>query len=636
MIAASRATQPPPSAQPRLRPGQRGNSPAAMLESLALAKAGSAVVEQQLQSLTVKTRDTKKRHTQQTHQRDWVRTHAELQRQRAEVEGARTLWLQAETEAAAASAGGAGDGHAQLGQLAHEDEAAAAARREWSVEMRSQLQGLRELCETVATEQQQAARAPAGAPPTSTMHPSQQSAVAGQLLSELSRSLAAQSARLSGASDALERDLRAHAASILAPDEADDLPPGAANDDIAALAGDFVTPVHERSEREHELLEALGAGLRSEEEAHREALRSLRHEFFGSDESEEGRAADADADADLDELPMGGGGGEGGGGEGGDGEGGGGGGSPLDVAGDYYVLEGPTDESSSPPPRPSSSAATPPNPPPPAASGSAWGDAEATRLRKLEREFRGRTRHQLLARLKVELPGWGIDALDAQLEALDRARAYANRKRAMVMSWQQRKGALARSARQLLQELAASEGRLRLRREEREALASRRKALKQTLAVLERVRAEREAEAAAEAEAAREAAEALAEAQRVKAEAERAHKKALIAAYHQEQVRHLARSPPHPLAFSHLLWRTWRLLLDLLSLLYFRDVHPLRPSGRARSARRAHPPRGRGGQAGGAACDGRVQPPSCAVPHGARGEALRAQGRAARGRTPHG
>ena len=42
---------------------------------------------------------------------------------------------------------------------------------------------------------------------------------------------------------------------------------------------------------------------------------------------------------------------------------------------------------------------------------------------------------------------------------------------------------------------AAEEGRLKLRREEKEALASRRKELKQTLAVLERVRSEREAEA---------------------------------------------------------------------------------------------------------------------------------------------
>lgn len=83
--------------------------------------------------------------------------------------------------------------------------------------------------------------------------------------------------------------------------------------------------------------------------------------------------------------------------------------------------------------------------------------------------------------------------------------------------------------------LAASEGRLKLRRDEREALEARRRELHETLAVLEKVKAQRDAEAAVEAEAAREAAEALAEAQRAKFEAERAHKKALIAAYQQEQ-----------------------------------------------------------------------------------------------------
>ena len=115
---------------------------------------------------------------------------------------------------------------AQLGKLAQQDEQDAAIRREWSVEMRSQLQGLRELCETAVAEQKAAAAAAAASgrgPTIISSQVSQQSAVAGQLLSDLARSLASQSARLAGAADSLERDLRAHAASILAPDEPEEV-----------------------------------------------------------------------------------------------------------------------------------------------------------------------------------------------------------------------------------------------------------------------------------------------------------------------------------------------------------------------------------------------------------------------------
>ena len=105
----------------------------------------------------------------------------------------------------------------------------------------------------------------------------------------------------------------------------------------------------------------------------------------------------------------------------------------------------------------------------------------------------------------------------------------------MVVAWEARRGALVRSARHLLQELAASEGRLLLEREERKLLDARRKELKSTLKVLEGIRAQREAEKAEQQAAEEERRLALEEATRAKEEADRTHKKALLATYHQEQ-----------------------------------------------------------------------------------------------------
>ena len=74
---------------------------------------------------------------------------------------------------------------APLRGLAHEDAATDAARREWSVEMRSQLSGLRELCAVSAS----------------------QPSLGQSLLGEISRSLATQSDRLAVTASVLEREL---------------------------------------------------------------------------------------------------------------------------------------------------------------------------------------------------------------------------------------------------------------------------------------------------------------------------------------------------------------------------------------------------------------------------------------------
>ena len=543
-----------------------------MRAQLAAAKAGSADIEARLRSLTSRTRQTKARSAIQTHQRDWYRTHAELQRQRSEAEGARALWLQAEGDASTAEGG-----LASLHELVRDDEAASAARREWSIELRSQLLGLRELC---AASSGAAERAPAT-----------------QLVSELSRSLASQGARLASAAEALERDLHESALSLFAPEEE---PSGTAESGAGSLAdplglGDFFgggggaaaagaaageeggegAPGCEEAERR--LLEDLGCGLRAEEEAHREALHLLRLEYFGAD-AHGGAGAHCDGGEDdegggADSRPNSGGSaahGASGAAYGGGSAGGGGAALPADsgglaVAGDYFVLEaegeaegGPTCTSgggiasacaayassvagTSPAGGASPAAASPASPTSRPGTGgggragAAWGEADRGRLAKLEREFRGRSRAALLSRLRLELPHIPPNVIEAQLERLGRRRAYASRRRAMVLQWESRKAALASSARQLLHEHRVSAGKMLLRREEREALAARRRELHATLEVLERAKARREAEAAAEARAAAEVAAALVEAQRAKAEAERAHKKALIARYQEEQ-----------------------------------------------------------------------------------------------------
>ena len=114
-----------------------------MLAKVQASKAGSRDIEAKLAKLTGVARHTKERNSKQNHQRDWLRAHAELQKQRTEAEAARSLWLQAESELPAAEAAGA-----PLRDLVRDDASADAIRREWSFEMRSQIRDLRELCTT--------------------------------------------------------------------------------------------------------------------------------------------------------------------------------------------------------------------------------------------------------------------------------------------------------------------------------------------------------------------------------------------------------------------------------------------------------------------------------------------------------
>ena len=252
----------------RLPPGQFANNPAAMLEQLEIAKSSSAGIESRLKSLRGTAKATKARAERQTHQRDWLRTHADLQRQRVESEAARAIWLQSESEASNAEA------LPQLRQLAREDEQAAAARREWSVEMRSQLQGLRELCQASVAARREASKdrtiaaaaGPAAVAAVATAQ--QQPEVAAQMLSELSRSLSTQAGRLAGAAEQLERELAAHTLAIMAPDEPSGggfgsfggdeaggggggelLGGGDGVEELEALAGSFIRPMGERSEK---------------------------------------------------------------------------------------------------------------------------------------------------------------------------------------------------------------------------------------------------------------------------------------------------------------------------------------------------------------------------------------------------
>lgn len=534
----SASAPPPPPSAARLPQAAPGSNTSAMRAKIEAAKAGSADIEAKLRALTGKGKVQKKRTALQTHQRDWNNTNAELQRQRAELESARALWLQVEADRPAAEAAGA-----PLRSLAPDDAAADATRREWSVEMRCQLADLRELCAAEAKRRSLPAAAQAG--------------LGRSLLGEISRSLAVQSDRLSATAAALDAELQAHTASILADDDAAASggstgsvgADGASASEVAALVelearAAFGGSSAERSDGEKRLLEALGAGLRAEEEQHREALHALRDEY--ADAFEHGAAEEEGDDGDDEEEGDGGVDEGGGGGTGehreGNREADGDDGSLL-VAGDYYVLAEAGDAGDGG--GGAAAAAIPAAPvrlPAAANSGGAaargWDSTHQARLVKLEREFRGRPRGALLARLRLELPGQPLDLLEGRLSALGRRRAYATRRRALLVSWDAKKSALVRSARHLMQEQAAAEGKLQLQRAEREALDARRGELHAELAVLERVRAQRQAEEAAEAEAAAAVAAAVADAHKAKAEAERAHKKAMIEAYQLEQEEH--------------------------------------------------------------------------------------------------
>jgi len=566
-------------------------------------KAASTNIEEMMRALKGAARGQKQRGTRQSHQRDWLQTNADLQRQRAEAETARSLWLQAESERSAAEAVGA-----PLRDLAQAEDAAAAARREWSVEMRSQLRDLRELCAASAVQQRQTHRptaaasgAPAAAPSSSRPASATTPASLGRsLLTEVSRSLAVQADRLAATAAALERELIVHTAAIFAEDPAAGAVggnssssalgslggSGMSDEAVEALfasklyaAGAVATPHGQpRSAAERRLLEALGMQLKSEAEAHREHLGALRAEFSDAfdaagtpggrndeDEDEAAAAAEGAEEVPGDEAvpadkPA----------NGND--------AGLRVAGDYFVLEDPNDKGSSgrghgtgvaaglsppqPPPLPADSTtaaaaggsvpAGGPSPVPPGCTSSAaptaacgWNAAAQARLAKLEGEFRGRPRHALLARLRLELPAFSGELLEARLHTLCRRHAYRKRRRALLLAWEARQQALGRSARHLLYQLAAEEGRLQLQRAEREALDARREELHAELAVLEAARLQREQEEAERAAAEVEIAEALAEARHVKAEAERAHKKALVAEYHAQQAEHRCAEEQH-------------------------------------------------------------------------------------------
>ena len=563
-------------------------------------KAASTNIEEMMRALKGAARGQKQRSTRQSHQRDWVQTNADLQRQRTEAETARSLWLQAESERSAAEAVGA-----PLRDLAQAEDAAAAARREWSVEMRSQLRDLRELCAASAVQQRQTHRptaaasgAPAAAPSSSRPASASTPASLGRsLLTEVSRSLAVQADRLAATAAALERELMVHTAAIFAEEPAAGAVDGnssssalgslggsgMSDEAVEALfasklyaAGAVATPHGQpRSAAERRLLEALGMQLKSEAEAHREHLGALRAEFSdafdaagtpgGRNDEDEDEAAAADEEVPGDEAALAD-------------KHACGNDAGLRVAGDYFVLEDPNDKGSSgrghgsgvaaglsppqPPPQPADAAtaaaaggsvpAGRPSLVPPGCTSSAapaaacgWDAAAQARLAKLEGEFRGRPRHALLARLRLELPAFSGELLEARLHMLCRRHAYRKRRRALLLAWEARQQALGRSARHLLYQLAAEEGRLQLQRAEREALDARREELHAELAVLEAGRLQREQEEAERATAEAEIAEALAEARHVKAEAERAHKKALVAEYHAQQAEHRSTEEQH-------------------------------------------------------------------------------------------
>ena len=85
-------------------------------------KAASTNIEEMMRALKGAARGQKQRSTRQSHQRDWLQTNADLQRQRTEAETARSLWLQAESERSAAEAVGA-----PLRDLAQAEDAAGTA-----------------------------------------------------------------------------------------------------------------------------------------------------------------------------------------------------------------------------------------------------------------------------------------------------------------------------------------------------------------------------------------------------------------------------------------------------------------------------------------------------------------------------
>ena len=141
----------------------------------------------------------------------------------------------------------------------------------------------------------------------------------------------------------------------------------------------------------------------------------------------------------------------------------------------------------------------------------------------------------MLERVAMEMPTVATQEVERALVRLERRRRYAAHRRGLVAAWEARRQALARSARQLLQEQAAAEGKLLLREREAALLRAHREELRVELELLEAARGEREEEERAQA-AERAAMEAsLAEAKRRKDQAAHAHKKALVERYRGEK-----------------------------------------------------------------------------------------------------
>ena len=141
------------------RAGRRGNSAGAMRERLEAAKANNSSVDSKLREFSQFAGRQKQRSKLQAHQHDWRKRHAELANERAELESDRLQWLHERASSAGApsrrgeAAKAPADEReeaAELRAVQQAELAADGARREWSLEMREQLRGLRELCAACA------------------------------------------------------------------------------------------------------------------------------------------------------------------------------------------------------------------------------------------------------------------------------------------------------------------------------------------------------------------------------------------------------------------------------------------------------------------------------------------------------
>ena len=176
-----------------------------------------------------------------------------------------------------------------------------------------------------------------------------------------------------------------------------------------------------------------------------------------------------------------------------------------------------------------------------AAAAAGWDARSDERLRQLESQLRDRPHATLLERLSIELPHMGRDACERRLDWLARRRRYVAARRALAAAWAAREGALAIEARAAILGQAEKEARAAEEKGAREARRAKAERLHGEVAGIQVERARRDAEAAAEASE-RERLEGLvAEAARRRHEAERAHKRALIAQYREERDEEEAR-----------------------------------------------------------------------------------------------